>query len=479
MDFKQLVSFDFHKKKHHLHEIKKCNNFAKLLRKKMINNAQKLWNNCLDLIKRQIGEDKYQSWFTSLTFNSYNQETNVLCLNVQNIYIKDYIEEHYLELLRKVLTNHFGKGIRLMYHTKASIDTIQEDKKAKKVAEDKTTFTSYLDKTRTFDNFIAGRCNRMPRAIGMSIAENTSKTQFNPFFIFGPSGCGKTHLINAIGMKMHEMDSNLRILYVSARIFQVQYTDAVLHNTTNDFIHFYQTIDVLIIDDIQEWLSAVKTQEIFFHIFNHLFLNGKRIILASDRPPVDLKGMTDRLLTRLKCGLVAELEKPDVQLCKDILTSKSQTSKLKISEEVIDFVANTANGSVRDIEGILNSLIAMSLVYKEDITLSTVKNLVKTYVRTEKKETTIDDILNTVCNHYKVSIDEISGKSRKQELVQARQVSMFLADRYTSLSKSQIGRRIANRDHTTVLHSCDKIRTLIKENKVFAAEIEQMETILN
>lgn len=197
---------------------------------------------------------------------------------------------------------------------------------------------------KTFKNFIEGQSNKLPRSIGLSIAEHPNTTQFNPMFIYGPSGCGKTHLINAIGNYTKRMYPQKRVLYISARLFQVQYTNSVLQNTTNDFIQFYQTIDMLIVDDIQEWVNSPKTQLTFFHIFNHLFRNGKRIILASDRPPVDLKGMSDRLLTRFSCGLIAELEKPNVQLCVDILNSKIRRDGLRIPSSVVQYIAQTANG---------------------------------------------------------------------------------------------------------------------------------------
>jgi chromosomal replication initiator protein len=221
---------------------------------------------------------------------------------------------------------------------------------------------SQLDPHHTFANFIEGDSNRLSRSVGLSIAEHPNSTQFNPMFVYGPSGCGKTHLINAIGVRTKELYPQKRVLYVSARLFQVQYSNSVMQNRTNDFISFYQTIDVLIVDDIQEWMTAPKTQQTFFHIFDHLFRNGKRIILASDRPPVDLKGMPERLITRFSCGLIAEVEKPNTQLCVDILNSKIKRDGLKIPAEVVQYIAETANGSVRDLEGVINSLLAYSIV---------------------------------------------------------------------------------------------------------------------
>jgi len=250
-------------------------------------------------------------------------------------------------------------------------------------------------------------------------------------FIYGPSGCGKTHLINAIGVRTKELYPQKRVLYISARLFQVQYTNAVLSNKTNDFISFYQTIDMLIVDDIQEWVSATRTQDTFFHIFNHLFRNGKRIILASDRPPVDLQGMSARLLTRFSCGLIAELEKPNAKLCFDILNSKIKRDGLRIPDDVVRYIANTANGSVRDLEGVVNSLLAYSIVYNSNIDMRLAERVIKRAVKIDDKPLTIDDILSAVCRHFNVTMTAVASRSRKHDYVVARQVSMYLAQKYT------------------------------------------------
>jgi chromosomal replication initiator protein len=312
--------------------------------------------------------------------------------------------------------------------------------------------------------------------VGMSIAEHPSTPQFNPMFIFGPSGCGKTHLMNAIGVHCKQMYPEKRVLYISARLFQVQYTNAVLQNTINDFINFYQTIDMLIVDDIQEWATATKTQDTFFHIFNHLFRNGKRIILASDRPPVELKGMNDRLLTRFSCGLIAELEKPNVELCVDILNNKIRRDGLHIPVDVISFIASTANGSVRDLQGVINSLLAYSVVYNCDIDMKLAERVIKRAVKIDDKPLTVDDILDTVCNHFNVTTSAVNGKSRKRDLVVARQVSMYLAQKYTKMPVSRIGKLVGNRDHSTVIHSCSQIEKRLKVDVAFKDELSSIET---
>jgi chromosomal replication initiator protein len=294
-------------------------------------------------------------------------------------------------------------------------------------------------------------------------------------FIYGPSGCGKTHLVNAIGLRMKQLYPQKRVLYISARLFQVQYTNSVLQNSTNDFINFYQTIDVLIVDDIQEWMTSPRTQDTFFHIFNHLFRNGKRIILASDRPPVDLKGMNERLLTRFSCGLIAELEKPNVQLCIDILKSKIHRDGLQIPEDVVLYIAQTANGSVRDLQGVVNSLLAYSVVYNSNIDMRLAERVIKRAVNIDDKPLTIDDIVETVCNHFNVSTAAISSKSRKREFVVARQVSMYLAQKYTKMPAARIGKLVGGRDHSTVIHSCSQVEQRMKVDQAFNSEIASIE----
>ena len=334
---------------------------------------------------------------------------------------------------------------------------------------------SQLNPKQTFSNYIEGNSNKLPRTVGLSIAEHPGKSTFNPFYIYGPSGCGKTHLINAIGVRCKELYPQKRVLYVSARLFQVQFTDATRRNMVNDFINFYLTIDMLIVDDIQEWATAGKTIDTFFHIFNHLFRNGKQIILASDRPPVDLQGMKDRLLTRFSCGLIAELEKPNVDLCVDILNNKCRRDGLKISQDVLRYIAETANGSVRDLQGVINSLLAYSVVYDCNIDMHLAERVMRRAVKTDNHPLTIDDILERVCNHYNVTTQQVLSRSRKRDFVAARQMSMYFAQKYTKMPASRIGQLIGGRDHSTVIHSCTTIEQRLKVDKAFVAEVESIE----
>ncbi len=461
----------------------------------MNSNPRALWEQSLTLIKGNVTEQQFNTWFKPIVLESFDEKTQTLLVQVPSPFVYEYLEENFVDLLGKVLSYTFGKGVKLTYRivTDKSNDLVQDipsepaahiDNRPRTHANVSPTtldaakpqpIDSQLNPHLTFSNFIEGDSNKLPRSVGLSIAEHPSKTSFNPMFIFGPSGCGKTHLINAIGVRTKELYPEKRVLYVSARLFQVQYTSAVLHNTTNDFINFYQTIDVLIVDDVQEWMTAEKTQLAFFHIFNHLFKNGKRIILASDRPPVDLKGMPDRLLTRFSCGLIAELEKPNVQLCIDILESKIKRDGLKIPSDVIRFIAETANGSVRDLEGVINSLMAYSVVYNCNIDMRLAERVIKRAVKVDDHPLTIDDILETVCNHFNVSSAAVAGRSRKHEYVEARQVSMYLAQKYTKMPSARIGKLVGGRDHSTVIHSCNQVEQRMRIDAHFHDEIASIE----
>ena len=466
----------------------------------MLASPKALWDNCLVHLRGNVSEQQFDTWFKPIVFESYKPATKTLLVKVPSTFFYEYLEANFVDLLSKVLHDNFGEGIRLTYRvvtgkeiaaepamdsaapsdmsvargTSTSVASVSQADDTEKSSQD---LDSQLDPKLTFDNYMEGESNKLPRSVGYSIAEHPNTTQFNPMFIYGPSGSGKTHLVNAIGVKCKQTYPQKRVLYVSARLFQTQYTDAVLHNSTNDFINFYQTIDMLIVDDVQDWSGKDKTLNTFFHIFNHLFRNGKRIILASDRPPVELKDIPDRLLTRFSCGLVCELEKPNVKLCEDILSSKIRHDGLKIPTEVVSFIAQTCNGSVRDLQGAVNGLLAYSLVYNSHIDIRLAERVVKRSVKIEENEKplTIDDIVGTVCNHYNVTVTAVNSKSRKREYVVARQVTMYLAQKYTKMPASRIGKLVGNRDHSTVIHSCTKVEERLKVDHAFSDELVSIE----
>ena len=463
----------------------------------MLASPKALWDNSLLLIKDSVTEQQYNTWFKPIVFESYKPSTKTLLVQVPSPFVYEYLEQNFVDLLSKVLHRNFGEGIRLTYRVvtdkehklSQDIEADPDDADLAKQARERAQQTAsqpaapqqqedidtQLDPKLTFNNYMEGDSNKLPRSVGLSIAEHPNTTQFNPMFIYGPSGSGKTHLVNAIGLKAKQMYPQKRVLYVSARLFQTQYTDAVLHNASNDFINFYQSIDMLIVDDIQEWAGKAKTLNTFFHIFNHLFRNGKRIILACDRPPVELKDMPDRLLTRFSCGLVCELEKPNIQLCVDILSNKIRRDGLKIPVDVISFIAQTCNGSVRDLQGAINGLLAYSIVYNSSIDIRLAERVIKRAVKVDDKPLTIDDIVETVCHHYNVTVTAVNSKSRKRDYVVARQVTMYLAQKYTKMPASRIGKLVGNRDHSTVIHSCSKVEERLKIDAGFSDELVSIE----
>ena len=463
----------------------------------MNNSHNALWDKCLALIKENVSEQQYKTWFSPIVFESYSDKDKTLLVQVPSPYVYEYLEEYYIDLLSRVLSKCFGAGVRLTYRivadkTHGLTTDVQADDAVGIERPQPTTrgnkaptaldaavpqdLNPQLNPKQTFNNFIEGSSNKLPRTVGLSIAEHPGKSTFNPFYMYGPSGCGKTHLINAIGVRCKELYPHKRVLYVSARLFQVQFTDSLLKKRINDFINFYQSIDVLIVDDIQEWATATSTLDTFFHIFNHLFRNGKQIILASDRPPVDLQGMKDRLLTRFSCGLIAEMEKPNVELCVDILKNKCRRDGLKIPEDVIRYIAQTASGSVRDLQGVINSLLAYSVVYNCNIDMHLAERVIKRAVKVDNHPLTIDDILDKVCGHFNVTQQNVFSRSRKREYVLVRQVSMYLAQKYTKMPAARIGQLIGNRDHSTVIHSCSTIEKRLKIDKEFLNEITDIET---
>ena len=463
----------------------------------MLASPKALWDNSLLLIKDSVTEQQYNTWFKPIVFESYKPSTKTLLVQVPSPFVYEYLEQNFVDLLSKVLHRNFGEGIRLTYRVvtdkehklSQDIEADPDDADMAKQTRERAQQTAaqpvapqqqedidtQLDPKLTFNNYMEGDSNKLPRSVGLSIAEHPNTTQFNPMFIYGPSGSGKTHLVNAIGLKAKQMYPQKRVLYVSARLFQTQYTDAVLHNASNDFINFYQSIDMLIVDDIQEWAGKAKTLNTFFHIFNHLFRNGKRIILACDRPPVELKDMPDRLLTRFSCGLVCELEKPNIQLCVDILSNKIRRDGLKIPVDVISFIAQTCNGSVRDLQGAINGLLAYSIVYNSSIDIRLAERVIKRAVKLDDKPLTIDDIVETVCHHYNVTVTAVNSKSRKRDYVVARQVTMYLAQKYTKMPASRIGKLVGNRDHSTVIHSCSKVEERLKIDAGFSDELVSIE----
>ncbi|MBR6287343.1 MAG: chromosomal replication initiator protein DnaA [Bacteroidaceae bacterium] len=463
----------------------------------MEKNPKVLWSNCLEIIRENVTEKQFLTWFAPTTFDSYDEKTNKLTIFVPSRFVYEFLEEHYVQLLSFSITRVFGEKAKLSYR-------ILEDQEHKLTtvvpANDKTPFVQQhnikdankapnimqaakpqdldprLNPKYSFDNFIEGVSNKLTRSVAENVATHPGSTAFNPLFIYGTSGVGKTHLVNAIGTRIKELYPTKRVLYVSAHLFYIQFVDATRSNRINDFINFYQTIDVLIIDDIQEISGYDKTQNVFFHIFNHLHQNGKQIIMTSDRSPIEMTDVADRLLTRFKWGMLAEMERPNIELRRDILHDKIQKDGLNFPEQVIDYIAENVNESVRDLEGIVTSMMAHATVLNHEIDIQLAESVVRRVVKTtaEKKPLTIDEIVKKVCDFYKVSKEDIATKSRKKNFVQARQVSMYLAQKYTGSSLSVIGKFIGKRDHATVLYACNQVQDRINIDNAFKEDIERI-----
>ena len=461
-------------------------------------NEQNNWQNCLQLIKQHIPSEHYVTWFEPLQFVSFQE--GVLKVGVPTRFFAEYFDQQYVGYFMQAVHHCFGNGnIKLQYAVaQQRAENIQPEpiivtpkKEENKKDLNRYSFSqqpqrsalppldSQLNMRYTFNNFVEGGSNKLSRSVGLSIAENPGRSAFNPFFLYGPSGVGKTHLVNAIGVKIKQKDPNKRVLFVSAHVFKTQFTDSVRHNTMNDFINFYQSIEVLIIDDIQE-ITTSKTQMAFFHIFNHLQQNNRQIIITCDRPPVLFEGIEERMLTRFKWGMVVEMEKPDTKLRRDILITKIRRDGLEdvIPADVVQYIAQNVESSVRELEGIINSIMAYSVVDNCEIDLKLTHRVVARAVNLEKREISIEDIVSAVSQHFGVKGKDLSSKSRKQSIVIARQTAMFLVHKYTEAPYSQIGKNFGKRDHSTVLYSCNQVARRISVDKDFRKEIEELEAEL-
>lgn len=339
-------------------------------------------------------------------------------------------------------------------------------------------FDPQLNPNYTFDNHIEGECNRLARSAGMAVAVSPGTTAFNPLYIYGDSGLGKTHIVQAIGQEVRQRHPELQVLYVSMNKFQAQFQTAYKNGEITDFIHFYQTVDVLIIDDIQELTGKTGTQNVFFNIFNHLQLAGKQLILTSDKPPVELKDIEQRLLTRFKWGLSAYLDVPDYETKVKIIRAKAQRLGANIPEDVVAYLADNISANVREIEGALSSLIANASFLGRKITISLAKDILKVYVKLTQREITIEHIVKVVCEYYDIDIDTFNSTKRTRDVAQARQVAMYLAKQHTKAPLTVIGSSIGGRNHATVLHSFKAVADMMDTDKQFKAQIEEIERIV-
>lgn len=464
----------------------------------MKTSTQELWSNCLRVIQDNIPEAAFKTWFLPIVPLSYKDK--VFTIQVPSQFFYEYLEDKFVDLLRFTLHREIGKETILQYRVlmENTTNTVVDYRGDNKVAVDKTIgknnnakvptpfdkvvnndFSSQLNHKYTFDNYFEGESNKLARAACETIAVNPGKTAFNPLFIHGTSGVGKTHLCHAVGIRIKELHPEKKVLYVSAHLFKIQYAEAGRHNTTNDFINFYQGIDVLIIDDIHELAGIERTQNTLFHIFNHLHQNNKQLILTCDKAPSELKGVEERLLTRFRWGLTTKIDNPEKNLRLKILRNKILQDGLSIPEDVVDYIAENVVDNVRDLEGVIVSIMAHSLVYGKELDLPLAKRVIdQTIKKIEKKKITVDFIQDTVCKFYNIDAVLLQSASRKREIVQARQVSMYLSKTYTEMSLAQIGTLLGKKNHATVLHACKTVKEQMEVDKGFRDEIAEIEKTL-
>ncbi len=457
-------------------------------------NHQKIWDNCLSSIRRNVEEQAFNTWFEPIVPVGFDK--NVLTIQVPSQFFYEWLEEHYVHVLRDVIVEQLGEEGKLEYsividkgNSKSEPYTInlpttqRPDRKnlkerphtfPEKNIEDLFAYDFNLNSNYTFETFIEGDCNRLARSAGFAVAQRPGITSFNPLMVYGGVGLGKTHLAQAIGNEILQHISDKGVIYVPAEKFTQQFIESVKINKIQEFQNFYNKIDILILDDVQFLAGREKTQEIFFHVFNHLHQSGKQIIMTSDCPPKDLKGMEERLLSRFKWGLTADLQQPDFETRIAIIHKKMQSDGIDIPEKVIEYLAYSVDTNVRELEGVLISLIAHGSLMKKDIDLELAKTTLKTIVHDIDTEVSIDYIQKTVSEYYHLKTDDLKDKTRKKEVVIARQLAMYFAKEYTNLSLKSIGYHFGGRDHSTVIHAVQSVNDMYDVDSRFRSSVDEL-----
>jgi chromosomal replication initiator protein len=465
--------------------------------------ANSVWNNCLAFIEDNIQPQAFKTWFEPI--KPVKLADNALSIQVPSKFFYEWLEEHYVKLLKVALTKELGETAKLVYiirmentygnrepftekipsSNRSHVGSQEMDVPIKsKNPELRNPFVipgirnikieSQLNPNYNFDNFLEGDSNRLARSAGMAVANKPGGTSFNPLLVFGGVGLGKTHLAHAIGVEIKDKYPERTVLYISAEKFTQQYIESVKKNTRNDFIHFYQLIDVLIIDDVQFLSGKSGTQDVFFHIFNHLHQNGKQVVLTSDKAPVDMQDIEQRLLSRFKWGLSAELQNPDYETRISILKNKLYRDGVEMPDDIVDYVAKHIKTNIRELEGAIISLIAQSSFNKKEVTLELAQQVVEKFVKNTKREVSIDYIQKVVSDYFEMDVATLQSKTRKRHIVQARQLAMFFAKKFTKASLASIGSQIGKRDHATVLHACKTVDNLAETDKQFRKYIDDL-----
>ena len=465
--------------------------------------TKKVWAKCLEFIKDNIDEQPFLTWFAPIV--PVTLEGKTLKIKVPSQFVYEWLEDNYIGLLKSAMTYTLGEGARLIYIIDSPVDkkqlpstnrpelakqslTLATEAKDPELKNPfvipgirEITVDPQLNLHQNFDNFVEGESNRLARSAGIAVANKPGGTAFNPLFIFGGVGLGKTHLAHAIGVDIKEKYPKKKVLYVSAEKFTQQFISASTakdkdKNNLNDFIHFYQLIDVLIVDDIQFLSGKVKTQDAFFHIFNHLHQTGKQVILTSDKAPVDLFDIEQRLLSRFKWGLSAELTTPDYNTRYKILQNKFYTDGAEISEDIIAYLAENIRTNIRELEGVSNSLIAQAAFNRKEYSIELAQSIIEKSVKNSQCDLTIDHIQQIIADYFNLDIESLHSKTRKRNVVQARQLAMFFSKKYTKSPLSTIGSQIGQRDHATVLYACKTVENLIETDREFKKYVSDLET---
>ena len=434
----------------------------------------KHWENCLSLIKSKINVQSYITWFKPIKATQFKNKT--LTLQVPNKFFYEWIEEHYIELLNEVIIKVIGNEAKIEYEISKEQILNSETNEIKEIVTDKKNTKSKFDNLNrkfNFKTFISGKCNSVAKAAGKRISKSPGNNPFNPLMIYGGVGLGKTHLLQSIGNKISK-NCNLSVYYITSEKFASQFIDALKENKLKGFTTFYSNIECLIIDDVQFFKGKVKTQEVFFHIFNQLNLNRKQIILAADKSPVELEGLTSRLISRFKSGLTVELEKPDYETRLDILNHKIKEEGLTIEKDIVDFIAFQVDTNIRELEGVLISLLAHSTINKKSIDIDLAKSVINKIVKNTKREIDIKYIQDVVSKYFNISIEEMKDKARKKEIVIARQVAMYFSKDFTNNSLKSIGFHFGGRDHSTVIHAVQSVNDMIDTDSIFRKNIKEI-----
>ena len=469
----------------------------------MIETSTAVWENCLKIIKDNVPTQSFKTWFEPI--KAIKLDGSVLTIQVPSLFFYEWLEEHYVNLLRKTIKHELGADARLEYNI--VVDNATANSKAQTInipaspngelknpsvpipvtvpssirnpfvipGLKKINIDSQLNSKYSFDNFVEGDCNRLARSAGFAVANKPGGTSFNPLMIYGPTGLGKTHLVHAIGGAIKDRFPEKQVLYVNAEKFTQQFVESMKNNTINDFKNFYQLIDVLILDDVHNFAGKEKTQDIFFHIFNELHQTNKQIVLTSDKPPKDLIGVEDRLLSRFKWGLTADLQIPDFETRMAILYKKMQLDGIELPQDVVEYVAHNIDSNMRDLEGAMVSLLAHSTLNKKEIDLPLAKQMLKNFIKNSSKEISIEYIQKLVCEYFEVPVELLKSQTRKREIVQARQISMYLAKSHTKSSLKSIGMHFGGRDHSTVIYACQTVEDLIDTDKKFRAYVADIQ----